>query len=321
MSSWKRNLSGIGLLLLVGSLAGCERSVADALVTDTDSVLEIRKEVTAAGGASSPVTAIAEPTGFATLTGAFTVKGSVKPKPGLIASGEHAKICSPDDSPLVNRSLQVGANNGLANVAIWLTKPRKVPKTDAWINPEYYTAERQTAELTGENGFDQKNCMFLTRTFAMQNTQKLQIINSDPIGHNTKIEGDPAGRAAGANPNVGANSSVMYEPIGHSNQPFKVSCSIHNWMDAYMLVRPNPFFAVSDANGDFEIPHIPAGVNLEFRVSHEGRFLDEKNGRVVLTLNDEPLPIKSGRIKLSGINPGDELKLKFVLDAKANDWQ
>ena len=317
MSSWKRNLSGIGLLLLVGSLAGCERSVADALVTDTDSVLEIRKEVTAAGGASSPVIAIAEPTGFATLTGAFTVKGSVKPKPGLIASGEHAKICSPDDSPLVNRSLQVGANNGLANVAIWLTKPRKVPKTDAWINPEYYTSERQTAEKE----FDQKNCMFLTRTFAMQNTQKLKILNSDPIGHNTKIEGDPGGGAAGANPNVGANSSVMYEPIGYSNQPFKVSCSIHNWMDAYMLVRPNPFFAVSDANGDFEIPHIPAGVNLEFRVSHEGRFLDEKNGRVVLTLNDEPLPIKSGRIKLSGINPGDELKLKFVLDAKANDWQ
>ena len=154
-----------------------------------------------------------------------------------------------------------------------------------------------------------------------QNTQKLQIINSDPIGHNTKIEGDPGGGAAGANPNVGANSSVMYEPIGYSNQPFKVSCSIHNWMDAYMLVRPNPFFAISDGNGDFEIPHIPAGVNLEFRVSHEGRYLDEKNGRVVLTLNDEPLPIKSGRIKLSGINPGDELKLKFVLDAKANDWQ
>ena len=321
MSSWKRNLSGIGLLLLLGVLAGCERSVADALDTDSDSVLTIRKEVTAAGGASSPVTAIAEPTGFATLTGAFTVKGSVKPKPGLIASGEHAKICSPDDSPLVNRSLQVGANNGLANVAIWLTKPRNVPKTDAWINPVYYTAERQTAELTGENGFDQKNCMFLTRTFAMQNTQKLQILNSDPIGHNTKIEGDPGGGAAGANPNVGANSSVMYEPIGYSNQPFKVSCSIHNWMDAWMLVRPNPFFAVSDANGKFGIPHIPAGVKLEFRVSHEGRYLDEKNGRVKLTLNGEELPIKSGRIKLSGINPGDKLELKFVLDAKANDWQ
>jgi hypothetical protein len=62
-------------------------------------------------------------------------------------------------------------------------------------------------------------------------------------------------------------------------------------------------------------------VKLEFRVSHEGSFLDEKNGRVVLKLNGERLPIKSGRIKLSGINPGDVLDLKFVLDAKANDWQ
>lgn len=321
MSSWKKNLYGIGLVLSAALLAGCERSVADALDTDSDTVESVRETLVVKGEGGATTAVVAEPTGFAMLTGEFKVAGSFKLKPGLIASGEHAKICSPDGSPLVNRELEVGENKGLANVAIWLTKPRKVPNTPAWINPEYYTEELQTAELTGDRGFDQKNCLFLTRTFAMQSTQKLQIINSDPIGHNTKIEGDPGGGAAGANPNVGANSSVMYEPIGHSNQPFKVSCSIHNWMDAWMLVRPNPFFAVSDAKGNFEIPHIPAGVKLEFRVSHEGRFLDEKDGRVVLTLNDKPLAIKSGRIKLSEINPGDELKLKFELDAKANGWQ
>ena len=321
MSSWKKNLYGIGLVLSAALLAGCERSVADALDTDADTVESVRETLVVKGEGGATAAVVAEPTGFAMLTGAFKVNGSVKSLPGLPASGEHAKICSPDGSPLRNRSLEIGEGNGLANVAIWLTKPRKVPNTATWINPEYYTEERQTAELTGDRGFDQKNCLFLTRTFAMQSTQKLQIINSDPIGHNTKIEGDPGGGAAGANPNVGANSSVMYEPIGYSNQPFKVSCSIHNWMDAWMLVRPNPFFAVSDAKGNFEIPHIPAGVKLEFRVSHEGRFLDEKDGRVVLTLNDEPLAIKSGRIKLSEINPGDELKLKFELDAKANGWQ
>ncbi len=321
MSSWKRNLSGIGLLLLAGCLAGCQRSVADALDTDTDSALTIRQQLEVTGGATSVVGTTAEPTGFATLSGTFQVNGSFKLKPGLLASGEHAKICSPDGSPLTNRELEVGEDNGLANVAIWLTKPRKVPETAAWINPEYYSQEQRTAELTGKDGFDQKNCMFLTRTFAMQSTQKLQIINSDPIGHKTKIEGDPGGGAAGANPNVGANSTVMYAPGGYSNRPFQVSCSIHNWMDAWMLVRPNPFFAVSDANGKFEIPYIPAGVKLEFRVSHEGSFLDQKNGRVVLKLNGEPLPIKGGRIKLSGINPGDVLDLQFLLDAKENDWQ
>ena len=321
MSSCERNLCGIGLVLLAACLAGCERSVADALDTDADSVASIRQALVVKGDGGATSAVMDEPTGFAMLTGEFRVKGEVKPLPGLVASGEHAKICSPDGSPLANRSLEIAENKGLANVAIWLTYPRKVPNTPAWINPEYYTQERQTAELTGERGFDQKNCLFLTRTFAMQSTQKLQIINSDPIGHNTKIEGDPGGGAAGANPNVGANSSVMYEPIGYSNQPFKVSCSIHNWMDAWMLVRPNPFYAVSDAKGNFEIPHIPAGVKLEFRVSHEGRYLDEKDGRVALTLNGEKLQIKSGRIKLENIDPGKELKLKFVLDAKANGWQ
>ncbi|MFP6671211.1 MAG: hypothetical protein VB857_07335, partial [Pirellulaceae bacterium] len=108
MSSWKRNLSGIGLLLLAGCLAGCQRSVADALDTDTDSALDIRQQVEVTGGATPVVGTTAEPTGFATLRGLFQVNGSFKLKPGLTASGEYAKICSPDGSPLTNRGLEVG---------------------------------------------------------------------------------------------------------------------------------------------------------------------------------------------------------------------
>ena len=80
-----------------------------------------------------------------------------------------------------------------------------------------------------------------------------------------------------------------------------------------MLVRPNPFFAVSDLNGGFEIAHLPAGIDMEFRVSHEGKFLSND---VEATRNGKPLTIKSGRLKLSGIEPNDVIELKFVLDAK-----
>ena len=154
---------------------------------------------------------------------------------------------------------------------------------------------------------------------AMRSTQKLEIHNDDSMLHNTKIEGDPGGGAGQFNSGIAGGSTVMYEPGGYSNQPFKVSCSIHGWMQAWMLVRPNPFFAVSGPDGNFEIANIPAGVDLEFRVSHEGKFLDGK--RVVATLNGQALPIKSGRIKLSGIEPGVDIKLEFVLDADAYGWK
>lgn len=80
-----------------------------------------------------------------------------------------------------------------------------------------------------------------------------------------------------------------------------------------MLVRPNPFFAVSDTDGKFEIAHLPAGIDMEFRVSHEGTFF---GADVKATRNGDPLAIKSGRLKLSGIEPNDVIELKFVLDAK-----
>jgi hypothetical protein len=36
-----------------------------------------------------------------------------------------------------------------------------------------------------------------------------------------------------------------------------------------MIVRDNPYFAVTDSNGRFEIQNIPAGVELSFRVWQE----------------------------------------------------
>ena len=38
-----------------------------------------------------------------------------------------------------------------------------------------------------------------------------------------------------------------------------VRCNNHPWMEAFLNVVKNPFFAVSDANGTFEIQGLPPG--------------------------------------------------------------
>jgi hypothetical protein len=40
-------------------------------------------------------------------------------------------------------------------------------------------------------------------------------------------------------------------------------------MSAQMIFRDNPYFAVTDSEGAFEIANVPAGVKLEFRVWQE----------------------------------------------------
>ena len=40
-------------------------------------------------------------------------------------------------------------------------------------------------------------------------------------------------------------------------------------MSAVLLVRPDPFFAVSSSDGTFEIKGLPAGKEIEFQAWHE----------------------------------------------------
>jgi hypothetical protein len=41
--------------------------------------------------------------------------------------------------------------------------------------------------------------------------------------------------------------------------PSSVSCNIHPWMNAYLVVRENPYFAISDKDGKIEIKNLPVG--------------------------------------------------------------
>jgi hypothetical protein len=142
---------------------------------------------------------------------------------------------------------------------------------------------------------------------ALRSSQKLRILNSDPVGHNTKI--DATGRAAQINATIPSNSSVMYSPGGESQEPFPVSCSIHPWMGARMIVRDSPYCAVTKADGSFEIANVPAGVPLEFRIWQErAKFLQD------VSVNGQAEKWPKGRMKVT-LQPDQPLELNVVVDA------
>src|SRR5262249_15151279 len=71
------------------------------------------------------------------------------------------------------------------------------------------------------------------------------------------------------NETIPSGKSTTYTPGGASRGPFFVNCNIHPWMEAYMSVHDNPYFAVTDQEGHFEIKNLPAGVDLTFRIWQE----------------------------------------------------
>jgi hypothetical protein len=149
--------------------------------------------------------------------------------------------------------------------------------------------------------------VFLSHVFAMSTTQPMRVLNSDPVGHNTKLEG-----GGGARPDnfvVAAGGSAQYSPGGESSEPFGVSCNIHPWMSAYCLVRKSPYFAVTNQEGKFEIKNLPAGVPLKFRVWQERtRFIPQ------VTATGKIDKYSKGRLELK-LDNDEQRELELVLDA------
>lgn len=187
---------------------------------------------------------------WGTLKGRFVYDGA-PPKEEVIDTGKEPK-CS--KHKVVNEDLVVNPENkGLANVVVFVSS-KKVKE-----NPEY----KKTAE--DKVSIDNTGCRFEPHIVPMRVSQTLVIKNSDPFSHNSNLS--PLGDSA-INPLLteGASQEFKFHKAQKSAVP--VACNIHTWMKGYIIVKDNPYIAVSDSDGNFEIKDLPAE-ELEFTVWQE----------------------------------------------------
>lgn len=94
----------------------------------------------------------------------------------------------------------------------------------------------------------------------------------------------------------GESKSVRFTKPGIG----KIYCEIHQWMRAVVVVVENPFYAVADENGNFEIKGIPGGTYklLIWKIDHK-QAIKEINvpGKGVVELNITLPEEKSKRAK------------------------
>jgi hypothetical protein len=295
-----------GLLLtplLAAFVAGCQRSSGTAVWIDQGEVAQLRKSLGEGAVGKAESATAAEPTGFATIRGTFTLVGTPPPRKTL-AVNKDQDICMPGGKGAFSEELVVDANGGIKDVVIYCIT--KMPKDDPkWEHPDYAAAKAQPVV------FDQKDCVFLTHLVAARSSQTIMVKNSDPKGHNANIIAK--GKALSANILIPAGGSSNYVPGGESPEPFDVSCSIHPWMSAKMLTRDNPCFAVTKADGSFEIKNVPAGVPLEFKVWQESaKFIQ------TVKVNGTAAKWPKGKLTLKGndvLQPGEQRTLEVTVDA------
>lgn len=105
---------------------------------------------------------------------------------------------------------------------------------------------------------DQKGCRYIPHVIGVMAGTPVEFRNSDPTMHNihTAAENAPNPEIDISQPPMGGTTQKVF---AHPELMIPVRCNNHPWMNAFINVSPNPFFAVSDENGHFEIHGLPPG--------------------------------------------------------------
>jgi len=193
---------------------------------------------------------------WGTLKGRFVYDGP-KVVPEKLTINKDVQVCS-KHTP-IDESLLVDENGGVANVLVYIRVPRGETLD---VHPDY----EKTADA--EVVLDNKHCRFAPHVALLRTSQKLVLKNSDPVGHNTKADCffNPSFNVL--IPSGGSIEQQMGQP---ERLPVRVACNIHPWMSGFLLIREDPYMAVSAEDGTFQIQNIPAG-------THEFQFWHEKSG-------------------------------------------
>jgi|SRR5581483_7717001 len=227
MNSRKAWIVTVGLLCLLGLwlLVGCSKK------ENTEQSSNAPEEKAATQQAATPI----DPNTAASVSGTVKLDGTA-PKPQKIDMSQDA-ACKGD-----NTSETIVADGGkLANVIVYVKdglgdRTFDVPKDPAVI--------------------DQKGCQYHPHVLGVMTGQNVQIKNDDPTTHN--IHPTPKDNREW-NESQPPQAAPIEKSFAREEIMLPVKCNQHPWMKMYVNVVKNPFFAVTDKSGKYEIKGLPPG--------------------------------------------------------------
>ncbi|MDP2647256.1 MAG: hypothetical protein Q8P24_20170 [Desulfobacterales bacterium] len=119
---------------------------------------------------------------------------------------------------------------------------------------------------------DQRNLAFFPHVLPIPAGATVHFPNNDQVAHNVfSLSGTKKFNLGSYRP--GEDRTVIFDRPGM----VEVRCDVHAEMAAYVLVMKNPYFALTDEKGSFEIPDIKY-----FKRYHSGAMPDLAPGEYVI---------------------------------------
>jgi hypothetical protein len=194
-------------------------------------------------------------TSWGTVKGRVILDESTLPEQKAIATVRKHPNGSAFKAPILDEEWVVNkSNRGVRWTFLWLTPdpsdpmaPRKLP-----IHQDFLKIANKAVHL------EERNATFVPHALALREGQELAVVNRDEVAHAFKYAGDPK-RNPGGGTLLPAHGSLMVNSLQADRLPISLGCLLHPWMKGWVRVFDHPYFAVTDADGAFEIRQAPAG--------------------------------------------------------------
>jgi len=162
-------------------------------------------------------------------------------------------------------ALLIGPDKGIKNAVVFL---------------QTVTRGKSLSLPTSNPVIDQLDCLYTPHVLLVPAGATVDIKNSDGILHNihTYSEKNPAFNTAQPKFKT-VISKTFTQP-----EVIRVTCDVHDWMVAWVVVQDHPYYALTDATGAFRLSDVPAG-EYELKVWHEA--LGEDSRSVSVTVDQE----------------------------------
>ena len=139
------------------------------------------------------------------------------------------------------------------------------------------SARRARPPSSKEVVINQAGCNYSPHVIGVMAGQKVKILNPDGTLHNVHA-------ICKINPEFNASMPDFRKEMEFSFDKaefmFPIRCDVHPWMQAWMAVMAHPFFAVTGADGNFEIKNVPAGT---YEIDTWQEKLEDKKTTITVT--------------------------------------
>ena len=169
-----------------------------------------------------------------TITGTVKLAGDVPAAKNLKVDKDQA-TCGHDEIP--SEALIVSGDSALMNAVVSITNISKGKKFEG-----------------GTSSIDQKSCVFIPHVAMIPKGTSIELLNSDDVMHNLHSW---SMKNTAFNEGVAGHGSIS--KTFEFDETIKITCDVHKWMNAWLIVQDNPYYTLTDENGIFKIEGIPAG--------------------------------------------------------------